>query len=165
MIKILSKILFHLKNIMLIILIPITFYIIGNMFDRLGKEILGENMLEFIGVLFPFVLLLIISFINLLARQKGVKENFYYNITSFLCMFVIGIFCFRALKDSNMYFLNKYAYHINFNYFSDQVAPIKVMLYGLSISNIILMISNAIKIEEPSLNEENSKSKKVNKKK
>ena len=148
MIKILNKILFYLKNIMIIILVPITIYIVGYMFERLGKEMFGKNMIEFIQVLLPFILLIILNFINIFAKQTEVKDNFYYNITSFLCMVVIAIFCYRALMDSNMYLLNKYSYHINFNYFADQIAPIKVMLYGLSVSNILLMIAGAIKIKK-----------------
>ncbi|MBQ8891428.1 MAG: hypothetical protein IJ068_01015 [Bacilli bacterium] len=161
MLKILNKIILHLKNIILILLVPVTIYIVGYMFERIGKEMFGEHLLEFIDVLFPFILLIILNLINLFAKQEEVKDNFYYNITSLLCMIVISIFCYRALMDSNMYFLNKYKYHINFNYFSDQIAPIKVMLYGLSVSNILLMISNAIKIE----NKEIKETKKVNKSK
>ena len=166
MLKILNKIILHLKNIILIILFPITVYIIGYMFQRLGKEMFGEHLLEFVDVMFPFLLLIILNLVNLFLKQTEVKENFYYNITSLLCMIVISVFCYRALMDSNMYFLNKYTYHINFNYFSDQIAPIKVMLYGLSVSNILLMISNAIKIDNvENHNEKYNEVKKVNNKK
>ena len=165
MIKVLNKILFHLKNIMLIILVPITVYIVGYMFERLGKEMFGENMLEFVQVLLPFILLIILISINMIAKQKEVQENFYYNMTSFLCMLVIAIFCYRALMDSNMYFLNKYTYHINFNYFADQIAPTKIMLYGLSVSNILLMIASAIKTDEEELQVEEKETEKMNKKK
>ena len=155
----------HLKNIILIILFPVTVYIIGYMFQRIGKEMFGENLLELVDVMFPFLLLIILNLVNLFAKQTEVKDNFYYNITSLLCMIVISIFCYRALMDSNMYFLNKYTYHINFNYFSDQIAPTKVMLYGLSVSNILLMVSNALKVEEKEDIEEEKGTKKVNKSK
>ena len=147
MTKILNKIFFNLKNIILVLLIPIVYFIIAFMFERIGKEMFGKDLLEFVGVLFPFALLIILILINIIFKQSEVKDNLYYNITSFLCMIVICIFCYRATMDSNMYFLNKYEHHINYNYFADQVAPIKIMLYGLSISNILLMISGALKVD------------------
>lgn len=148
MVKILNKLLLSLKNIMLPILLIVTIYIVGYMFQRLGKSIVGENLMEFVGVIFPYILLLVLSLINLFLNQKEVKDNIYYNITSFLVVIVISIFCIRALFDNNMYFIHKFSYKINFNYFSDQIAAIKIMLYGLSISNILLMVCNYIKIDD-----------------
>ena len=152
MLKILNKIIFHIKNIMLPILLFVTIYIVSFMFQRIGKEILGDSLMEFIGVILPFILLIIINLVNLFLKQKEVNDNIYYNITSLLVVGVIAIFCIRALFDENMLFLNKYSQHINFNYFSDQLATIKVMLYGLFIGNILLMISGFIKIDEKSNN-------------
>ena len=63
--------------------------------------------------------------------------------------------------DKNMFLWYKYGYNINFNYFADQVAPIKVMLYGLSLSSILLMIKG--KLEESK--QENSKENKEKEKK
>ena len=108
MIKILNKFLFHLKNIMLPILLIVTIYIVGFMFQRLGKNIFGENLLEFIEVVFPFLLLIILSLVNLFQNQDEVKDNIFYNATSILVVSVIAIFCIRALFDSNMFFLHKY---------------------------------------------------------
>ena len=156
MLNILNKIALYLKNILLIIVFPIVIYILSYMFQRLSKEMFGENLFEFLDVIIPFLLLIILNLVNIFAKQNEVKNNFYYNVTSLLCMIVIAIFCCRSVMDSNMYFLHKYEHHINFNYFSDQIAPIKIMLYGLSISNILLMVSNAIKITD-------NKEKKVNK--
>jgi len=148
MVKILNKIIFYLKNIMLPILLMATIYIVCFMFQRLGKNIFGENLLEFLDVIFPFLLIIVLSLINIFLNQDEVNDNIFYNITSFIVVFVISIFCIRALFDNNMYFLHKYSYHINFNYFSDQIAATKVMLYGLSVGNILLMISNYIKIDD-----------------
>jgi len=148
MTKILNKFIFHLKNILLPVLLIATIYIVSFMFQRLGKDIFGENLLEFVEVIGPFVLLIILNLFNLVLNQKEVSENLYYNLTSFLVMVVIAIFCIRACFDSNMYFLHQYSYNINFNYFADQIAAIKVMLYGLSFGNIILMIANYIKVDE-----------------
>lgn len=162
MVKILNKIVYHLKNIILPFLLVITVFIVGRMFERLGKEMFGDSLLEFIGVIAPFVILLILNLINLFLNQKEVKDNFYYNITSLLVMIIISVFCIRSCFDKNMYFIHQYSYNINFNYFADQIAPIKVMLYGLSFSNVMLMISNYIHDEDI---EDNLKSpKKMNKK-
>ena len=148
MVKVLNKFCFHLKNIVLPIILIVTVYIVMYMFQRLEKEVFGANFLEFIKILAPYLLLIILSIINLFLKQKSVKENSFYNITSLLVVATISVFCYRALLDQNMLFWHKYGYNINFNYFSDQLAPIKVMLYGLSIANLLLMISGFIKKEE-----------------
>ena len=149
MVKIFNKICFHLKNLLLPIDLVATIYIIMFMFQRLGKNIFGADMMEFLQTIIPFILLIILWLINLIFKQNDVKNNTFYNITSFLVVITIGIFCYRALMDQNMTFWHKYSYKINFNYFSDQLAASKVMLYGLSIVNIILIIANAIKIDTP----------------
>lgn len=159
MIKLLNKLIFHLKNLILPIDLVATIFIVMNMFQRLGKDIFGSNLLEFIQIIFPFVLLLILWFINLIFKNESIKNNTFYNIVSILVVCTIFIFCYRAIMDENMLFWHKYGYKINFNYFSDQIGPIKVMLYGLSIADILFIISSMIKID----NDEN-KSKKVNKK-
>ncbi len=148
MLKILNKLLFHLKNILLPILLMLTIYIVMFMFQRLEKNPFNGDFMEFIKIVFPFVLLIILNIINLVFNQNTIENNTYYNITSILVMITIGIFCYRAIFDSNMIFWHKYGYKLNFNYFSDQISSIKVMLYGLSLANIILMISNSLKIEE-----------------
>lgn len=148
MVKILNKICFHLKNIVLPITLIVTIYIVMYMFQRLEKELFGANFLEFIKIIAPYLLLIILSIINLFLKQESVKENTFYNITSLLVVATISVFCYRALFDQNMLFWHKYGYNINFNYFSDQLAPIKVMLYGLSIANLLLMFSGLIKKEE-----------------
>ena len=157
MIKIANKIFYILKNIMLPIVLVATIYIIMFMFKRLEKEIFGANLMEFIGVIAPFVVILILSVVNATLKQDNIRNNLFYNITSFIVMFTICIFCYRALFDQNMFLWHKYGYNINFNYFADQVAPIKVMLYGLSIANILLMVEWYIKDEEKVLVEEKEK--------
>ena len=173
MVKFLNKIILFLKNLMLPILLIFTIYIVSMMFQRLGKNIFGENMLEFIEVVAPFILLIILNILNLILKQKEVKDNFYYNITSLIVMIDITIFAYRACFDKKMYFIYQYSYGINFNYFADQIAAIKVMLYGLSFGNILLMIANYIRIEDKNieLKEEKNdikndldKTKKMNKK-
>ena len=158
MTKILNKLFRILHIIMLPILLIATIYIVMFMFQRLEKEIFGANFLEFLGVIFPYLLLIILNIINMLLKQNNVKDNLFYNTTAFLVMIVITVFCLRALFDQNMFLWHKYGYNMNFNYFSDQIAPMKVMLYGLSIANVVLMIDGYIKSNNKS--EKNLKVKK-----
>ena len=158
MTKILNKLFRILHIIMLPILLIATIYIVMFMFQRLEKEIFGANFLEFLGVIFPYLLLIILNIINMFLKQNNVKDNLFYNTTAFLVMIVITVFCLRALFDQNMFLWHKYGYNMNFNYFSDQIAPMKVMLYGLSIANVVLMIDGYIKSENKS--EKNLKVKK-----
>lgn len=161
MTKIVNKLLYILKNILFPITFIATIYIIIFMFKRLEKDIFGASLIEFIQIVLPFILLLILNLITIFLNTKEVKNNIFYNITSFLVMLVISVFCYRALMDKNMFLWYKYGYNINFNYFADQVAPIKVMLYGLSLSSILLMIKG--KLEESK--QENSKENKEKEKK
>ena len=156
MTKIINKLLYILKNILFPIVFIATIYIVVFMFKRLEKDIFGASLMEFIQIVLPFILLLILNLITIFLNTKEVKNNIFYNITSFLVMLVISVFCYRALMDKNMFLWYKYGYNINFNYFADQVAPIKVMLYGLSLSSILLMIKG--KLGESS--QENSKESK-----
>ena len=57
-----------------------------------------------------------------------------------MVILMISVFCYRALFDQNMLMWHRYKYKINFSYFTDQIAPMKVSLYLLSFSNIILII-------------------------
>lgn len=142
MLKILNKLLFTVKNILILISLSITIYIIVFMFQRLEKEIFGGSFIEFLLSVLPFFLLMILSIVNMTFKQHQVTDNIFYNITSFLVLSVIMIFCLRALFDQGMYFWHKYPHNINYSYFSDQLSAIKVMLYGLSLSNIIFMVTN-----------------------
>ena len=119
MINLLNKFFFHIKNLILSIDLLATIYIIINMFRRLEKSAFGPNFLEFLEIIFPFILILILWLLNLLLNHKRIQNNTFYNITSFLVVCTIFIFCYRAIFDENMLFWHKYGYKINFNYFSD----------------------------------------------
>ena len=145
MIKIINKLCYYIKNILLPIVFFATLYILGFMFQRLNKQVFGANFLEFVQVALPFVILIILLIVNTLLKHYNVKNCFFYNFTSFLVMLTIFFFCYRALFDKNMYMWHKYTYKINFNYFSDQIGPIKVMLYMLSFANVVLIIEEYLK--------------------
>ena len=148
MVKILNRLCFHLKNILLLITLFATIYIVMFMFKRLEKDIFGANLMEFISIVLPFLVFIIISIINLFHKHDSIYDNTFFNITSLITMLTIAVFCYRALMDQNMLFWHKYGYKMNFNYFADQLSAVKVMLYGLSIADIILIISASIKPEE-----------------
>lgn len=152
MVKILNRLCFHLKNIVLLITLFATIYIVMFMFKRLEKDIFGANLMEFISIVLPFLVFIIISLVNLFFKHESIKDNTFFNITSLIVSITIAIFCYRALMDQNMLFWHKYGYNMNFNYFADQLSAVKVMLYGLSIADIILIISGSIKIEEEKVN-------------
>lgn len=152
MIKILNIFLNIFKVIMLLACFVFTFYIIANMYNRLGK-----NMINSISNFLPFVLLFILFSINFIFKQKIINECTFYNITCCLVLSMLLFAIYRTFFDKNMIMGLRLGYDINFNYFADMIAPMKFMLYGLSISNILLMLSG-LKIFE------NVKERKKNKK-
>ena len=140
MTKILNKLFYYIKNILLPILLVATIFIIMQMFQRLDKNPFGANFFEFLEVIFPYILLIILLVVNVFLNNKEVKDNLFYNLVSFMVILMISVFCYRALFDQNMLMWHRYKYKINFSYFTDQIAPMKVSLYLLSFSNIILII-------------------------
>lgn len=148
MTKILNKLIYILKNILLPLTFIATIYITVFMFKRLEKDIFGANLFEFLKVIIPFIILLILILVNSFLNIKTVKDNIFYNLTSFIVLITISIFCYRALLDQNMFLWHKYGYNINFNYFSDQIASIQVMLYGLSLANILLIIKDKLSVDK-----------------
>ena len=148
MTKILNKLIYILKNILLPLTFIATIYITVFMFKRLEKDIFGANLFEFLKVVIPFIILLILILVNSFLNIKTVKDNIFYNLTSFIVLITISIFCYRALLDQNMFLWHKYGSNINFNYFSDQIASIQVMLYGLSLANILLIIKDKLSVDK-----------------
>lgn len=142
MIKLLNKLFYYLKNFLLPILFVITMYIVMYMSNRLGKNIFGDGFLEFFSVLLPFVSLIFCWILNIILKQESIKDNIFYNFVSFFAMLTIFVFCYRTVFDKNMIMWHKYGYNINFNYFSDQLIVIRVLLYCLLLVNILLMIYN-----------------------
>ena len=137
MIKIINWLLNILKMIMLLLCFVFTFYIIVNMYNRLGKDILG-SMSNFI----PFFLLFILFSINFVFHQKSVNECTFYNITCCLVFLMLLFSIYRTFNDKNNIMSIRLGYHINFNYFSDMISPMRFMLYALSVSNILLMVTD-----------------------
>lgn len=147
-----------MKHILLIISFVLTLYIIVYMYQRLDKSLTGS-----IRLFVPYLIIFILFCVNLVARQKGVLNNLFYNIC---CCLVFAVLCYcgyRAIFDKNMIMNERMGYNINFNYYSDVISPMKIMLYGLSVANICFMFRIKPKSEEVA-KENSEKEEKTNKK-
>lgn len=140
--KIINGFLMVIKVIFLLISFVFTFNIVLRMYERLGK-----NYLDSIPVFIPYIVLFMAFSINIVLRQKRVNNCIFYNLTCCL-VFAMLIFCgYRAMTDEYMLlYIRLGNYNINFNYYADIIAPLKVMLYLLSISNLMLMFTGKEKI-------------------
>ena len=137
MTKIINGFLLVIKIIFLLISFVITFNIVLRMYDRLDK-----NYVESVSVFLPYFSLFLVFAINLVFRQSQVNNCLFYNVTCCLVLCML-VFCgYRAMYDEYMLlYIRLGNYHINFNYYADMIAPLQVMLYLLTFSNIILMFN------------------------
>lgn len=133
--KILNGIFMFLKFILLILGFGLSFFIVLSMYKRVDK-----NLVESIPIFTPYIILLLIFFINIIFGQKSVNRNLFYNLTCCLVFSCIVIVCLRAILDKNMLLNSIMGYNINFSYFNDFISFMKIMLYGLSLANIFFMI-------------------------
>ena len=152
--KILSRAFYLLKYILLIFAFALVLYGIIRTYQRLEK-----SLLESIPVFIPFALLLITYFVNLFFNKPVIKDNLFYNLTSVLALSVIIIIGLRAMLDSNMLLYHKYQINYNPLYFSDNLSSIKLMLYCLIATNVILMVSTVFDKDENKKLKSNTKEK------
>ncbi len=123
-----------LKYLLLIVAFVSTLYIMVFMFQRLDKDLLQSYR-----VFLPYLLLFILFCVNLVARQKSVTHNIFYNICCCLVLATIAYCGYRAIFDDNLLLSGKTSYGIDFDYYNDFIAPMEVMLYGLCIANVCFM--------------------------
>ena len=133
--KMLNGIFMFLKFILLILGFGLSFFIVLSMYKRVDK-----NLVESIPIFTPYIIILLIFFINIIFGQKSVNRNLFYNLTCCLVFSCIVIVCLRAILDKNMLLNSIMGYNINFSYFNDFIPFMKIMLYGLSLANIFFMI-------------------------
>ncbi len=132
----LNKVLNVLKTLLLLVSLGLTLYVILFMYKRLDK-----SLVESVSVFLPYLVILILFMVNFIYRQKIVNDNFFYNIVCCL-VFSLFIYCgIRAIADPFMISGIKQGFNINFDYYSDMIAPLQIMLYGLSAANIFLLLS------------------------
>lgn len=136
MTSIINKIFGILKYILLIISFVLTLYIIIYMYHRLNK-----SLIQSYKIFIPFIMIFILFCTNFLFNKKKVQKNLFYNITCCLVFSLIIFVDYRTIFDTYMLANSKLGYNINFNYFNDFLIPLKIMLYGLSIINVLLMIN------------------------
>lgn len=134
--SIINKILDMLKYILLIISFVLTLYIVIYMYHRLNK-----SLVESYKIFLPFIIIFVLFCINFLFNKKKIRRNVLYNITSCLVFALIIFVDYRTIFDTYMLANTKLGYNINFNYFNDFLIPLKIMLYGLSITNVLFMFN------------------------
>lgn len=144
--KIINSIFLVLKFILLVISFGMSLYIILSMYKRVEK-----NIIEALPIFIPYVILLLLFFINITIGQKGVNQNVFYNLTCCLVFGCICLVCIRSILDKNMLLNEIMGYGINFSYFGDFISFMKIMIYGLIIGNICFMV------QEKEIKEEISK--------
>ena len=127
--KIINRILFYLKVLLLLIAFSMTLYILLIRMDTNGLSAWT------IFPLFIPLLLLLIAFVFGFFLNIG-SENIFFNIVCVLVLLAIIIIDCRTIFDSNIISLTK----VNLNFFDLQVNKIKIMLYLTIISNILLII-------------------------
>ena len=102
---------------------------------------LNNSLFNCILYLVPFVILLFIYVLNFIFKQDRINNNLFYTLTSLLVFCVIIFICIRAIFDKGMLLNTILGYGINFNYFSDFIVFMEIMLYGLIISNLLFMLN------------------------
>ncbi len=132
--NIVNKIFYVLKFILLIASFALSLLIIVKMYERLGK-----SLKESLSFFFPFLAIFIVFAINMVVDQKSVKDNIFFNVTCCLVLLVISYIGYRTIFDKNMIINNYMGYGMSFNYYSEAVPSIKMLLYGLVITDIFLM--------------------------
>lgn len=137
MTKIVNGVLSFFKMFLLLISFVFTFYIVVNMYRRLEK-----NVIDAIFNFVPFLVLFLLFSINFIFKQKSVNNCLFYNVTCCLAFTMILFVIYRTLFDRNMIAMIRLGYDINFNYFADIIAPMRVILYMLCLSNVLLIVSD-----------------------
>lgn len=132
--EILCKFFSFAKYILLIIAFGLVFYGVMVTHSRLGKP-LSDSM----DIFFPFLFVFVIFLANLFIRNKSISENLFFNFVSVLVFSLIILICYRSMFDTNMLLYHKYDIKYNPSFFSDNLSAIKVMLYMLGASDIILL--------------------------
>lgn len=132
-----NYLLMGLKILLLLTSFGLSFYIVLSMYSRVDKGIM-----EAIPIFLPFILLMIAFSINISLKQKSVNNNLFYNLTCCLVFVCICLVSLRAILDQNMVLNEIMGYNINFSYYGDFIVFMKMMMYGLLISNIIFIFTS-----------------------
>ena len=137
--EIINKILSVLKYILFFIALGLSLYITLFMYKRIDKNI-TESLLTFL----PYLVLFGLFIFNMILKHKQVN-NLFYNVTCLLVFLVTIIVDLRSLFDTNMVLNEIMGYRINFNFFSDYIPFMTVMMWGLIVSNVFFILSKSNK--------------------
>ena len=143
-----KKILTISSILLLVISFFLALYINVYQFISLKSNPFGSNFFDFFEVLIPFVLLISLYFINFVNNNTFVNNNIWYKIISIISFITIIFMLYRTIFDDSLILWYKTDYHINFDYFNNQIVPIKSILYGLSLTNILFIIEEYLKNKE-----------------
>ena len=113
---------------------------------------LDKSLLEATNIFIPFILIIILTVINMFNKKAKVSENLLFNFTSILVFASIIIIGVRAKFDTNMLLYYKYQINYNPNYLADNISTIKVLLYCLAFSNIFILINPLFNLKETNTN-------------
>ena len=137
MTKILNGMFYLLKFLLIVLAFGSSLYVLVAMYKRLDK-----NMIDLLRVFIPYMVLIVLWILNIFFRQQSVTKNVFYNLTCCLVFATIILLACRALFDESMILILKTKYHTNFDFFSDMLTFVNVMIYGLCISDVFLALSD-----------------------
>ncbi len=155
MTRILNGLFYFLKFILFVAAFGASLYVMVKMYQRLDKD-----MLQMIKVFIPHMIILLLFIINMFARQKVVTTNVFFNLTCCLVFFTITLLAVRAIADPYMIYSMKNEARIDFNYFSDSITFINVLIYGLCLGDVFLMFSGGFRKKKKEVNDEDMHSHK-----
>ncbi len=135
--KILSKTFYIFKYLLFIVAFALVLFGIIKTYQRLDK-----SLAEAIPIFAPFALLFIVYIVNLFMKKDTISNNLFYNFVSFMVFVAIITIGYRAMFDTNMLLYEKYGVSYNTLFLADNLSFIKIMLYLLAFSNLLLIIAS-----------------------
>ncbi len=155
-----KKILSKMLNVLSFILMFASFalILIGILFTYKRLE---KSLVEAINIFIPFILVIVLTVINMFNKKAKTSENLLFNFTKFLVFIVIIIIGLRAKFDTNMLLYQKYQINYNPNYLADNLSTIKVLLYCLSGANVFILFNSLLKEKKLIVKQEDIKEEKA----
>lgn len=136
---ILAKVFGFFKYILLIISFGLVFFGIMSTYSRLQKP-----LTDAVDVFLPFGLVLLSFMATLIMSSKLSQSKLLFNFVSCFVFIVTIIIGLRSMFDKNMLLFYKYQINFNPTFFSDNLSAIKVMLYMIFASNVLLIICDLL---------------------
>ena len=137
--KEMSRIINIVKILLLIFILIGTTYINLTWFDRNGVNPFSD-FFNFFDLIIPYAILLVFFVLDMVRGYKDVNNCSFFHVTSFLSLLTIIYIIYRSIDDLNMVFLSKTQIGSNYYYFDSWIIPIKIMIYGMIVVNVILII-------------------------